>query len=433
MRALAVVIGQERVGFGVAGIAAQDGLGPSQPVFVAAVGEHPGGDLDPQVVAVGVCHQRSAQSQQLVVVVGVSLEQVEVLPGPLGIAQHGADPAPAIERLGVEAVDFEGPVQKRERFLRFSPRSIDLGSTLERATVTRVDLQCFVQAVGRGFQVAQREIVAPAAGKCGRVGRVACQIDFIFRGCLGVSVYLPERLGQSQPCRVEVAIALQGRAVVVFEGLGVIDFHPAVVFGQPQVRPGVLRGVADPLADDLLGLVQAVGQEIQPRQGLVDGGIWLRLGLVQPLQDRLGLGEPPDPSQGDGVQPLELGLGVSQSARLVQLIGDLAEIAIFECDLREQGVCFGGAGVCQQPASDGLAGLLMPPRSDRLPGLSGPPAGCAGVGDLHGEEQRSAREGHKEKSEHDGPPARASWHDCSLDGQLVGDHGGAPLDPIVLG
>ena len=57
---LAVIAGQERVGFGMVRIAGQDSLGPAQTVCVAAVGEHPCGDLDAERIVIGVSHQVAA-------------------------------------------------------------------------------------------------------------------------------------------------------------------------------------------------------------------------------------------------------------------------------------------------------------------------------------------------------------------------------------
>ena len=67
-----------------------------------------------------------------------------------------------------------------------------------------------------------------------------------------------------------------------------------------------MRGVANPLLDDRLGLAQPIGHQVNARQSLVDRRIraWFR--VVEPDQNRLGLGEPADPSQSDGVKALQI-------------------------------------------------------------------------------------------------------------------------------
>ncbi len=167
---------------------------------------------------------------------------------------------------------------------------------------------------------------------------MACQIDLIFRGGFGVAVHFPERLGQPQPGGVEIAVAVERRAVMVLERLGVVDFHPAVILRQPQERARIGRGVADPAADDLLGLAQPVGHQVKPGECLVDGRVGRGVRFIQPHENRLCLGEPADSRQCDRVQPLELAFGQAQRLGLVELIGDFPQVAFFERDLGEQGV-----------------------------------------------------------------------------------------------
>ena len=126
------------------------------------MGEHPGGDLAPDRVVIRVCHQVTAQLEQLGVVVRVPFERVHVLFGPGGIAEHGADPAASVLCLGVERVDFEGTVQAFERVPGFSAGDVDFGPALERARITPVDLERPVQPAGGGVEIAQREVIAPA-------------------------------------------------------------------------------------------------------------------------------------------------------------------------------------------------------------------------------------------------------------------------------
>ena len=169
-------------------------------------------------------------------------------------------------------------LRRSSAFPRFAASHVDFGPALERAGITAVDRECLVQLAGGRIEVAEREVITPGAGKRGRIGFVTRQIGLIFRGCLRVAVHLPERLGQPEPGRVEILVALERRSVMILERLGVVDFHPAVIFRQPEERPSIGRGVANPAADDLLGLAQPVGHQVKPGERLVDRRIRLDAG-----------------------------------------------------------------------------------------------------------------------------------------------------------
>ena len=201
---------------------------------------------------------------------------------------------------------------------------------------------------------------------------------------------------------------------------------------QRNGRPS--RGAcANPLPDDLLGLLQPVGHQVDARQCLVDGRIRLDLRLIERMQNRLGLGESADSRQGDGVKSLELALRVPERAGLVQLVGDFSEVAFLERDLREQGMCLSRAWLCPKPPHERLACLAVAARGDRQAGCAGCAAGCESALHLEGEKHRAADHRDRDCTPHDGPAARPICPNRSLDGQPLGDHGGDPLEPIVLG
>ena len=219
-------------------------------------------------------------------------------------------------------------------------------------------------------------------------------------------MHLSERLGQAETGRVEIGVAVERRSVMLLERLGVVDFHPAVIFREPEERPSVCRGVTDPAADDLLGLAQPVGHQVKPGERLVDRRIRLDLGLIKPHQDRLGLGESANSRERDRVQPLELAFGIPERAGLVQLIGDFSEITFLERDLGEKGMPFGRAGFGSKPTLERLFRLAVTACSDSQPGFASCASGCEGAPDLECEEQREHDPRDRGRDPYDGAPAR---------------------------
>ena len=61
-------------------------------------------------------------------VVLVPLERFEILSAPLGVPENAANPAPAVQGLGVERVDFQGQVQTLECFLRVSAAATSISA-----------------------------------------------------------------------------------------------------------------------------------------------------------------------------------------------------------------------------------------------------------------------------------------------------------------
>src|SRR5205807_10296540 len=106
---------------------------------------------------------------------------------------------------------------------------------------------------------------------------------------LAVAMDLPQRFRQAEPGCIEVGIAPERFAVVLFPGYRIVDFRAPIDFRKPEEGPAVGRGILDPAIDHRPGFPEPISPQVDLRQGFVDRAVGFRGFTPETGEDRLRL------------------------------------------------------------------------------------------------------------------------------------------------